>query len=88
MAFDRFGEKGVNYLYEAIYVCLYRLRLTMKQVRYSTMTSNSNVGWILATIQKAKNFSDLTPIIRKSEEYRNNIKIVFDVAEIKDLFNQ
>lgn len=88
MAFDRFGEKGVNYLYEAIYVCLYRLRLTMKQVRYSTMTSNSNVGWILATIQKAKNFSDLAPIIRKSEEYRNNIKIVFDVAEIKDLFNQ
>ena len=83
MAFDRFGEKGVNYLYEAIYVCLYRLRLTMKQVRYS-----SNVGWILATIQKAKNFSDLAPIIRKSEEYRNNIKIVFDVAEIKDLFNQ
>lgn len=82
MAFDRFGEKGVNYLYEAIYVCLYRLRLTMKQVRYSTMTSNSNVGWILATIQKAKNFSDLAPIIRKSEEYRNNIKIVFDVAEI------
>lgn len=88
MAFDRFGEKGVNYLYEAIYVCLYRLRLIMKQVRYSTMTSNSNVGWILATIQKAKNFSDLAPIIRKSEEYRNNIKIVFDVAEIKDLFNQ
>ena len=93
MAFDRFGEKGVNYLYKAIYVCLYRLRLTMKQVRYSTMTTNGNVGWILATIQKAKNFSDLAPIIRRAEEYRSNVKIgnvkiAFNVAEIEKLFNK
>lgn len=57
------------------------------------MTTNGNVGWILATIQKAKNFSDLAPIIRRAEEYRSNIKIgnvkiAFNVAEIEKLFNK
>lgn len=88
MAFDRFGEEGVKYLYEALYICLYRLRLTMKQVRYSTMTSNGNVGWIFSTIQKAKNFSDLVPIIQQAEVFRSNIKIVFHVAEISELFTK
>lgn len=70
LIFDRFGEKGLNHLYKAVYICLYRMRLEKKQVRYATMSSYSSSGWIFALINNARNISDLSEIISRASEYK------------------
>lgn len=77
LTFDRFGEKGVLYLYEPLYLCLYQFRLKHIQVKYQGLCKNDAVGWIFTTIQNAKSLTDLSPI--KSEASRtSNIEVKFD----------
>ena len=76
--FDKFGEKGVDYLYKALYLCLYRFRLEYSQVRYSTMANNS--GWIFSTIHHARTLRDLDVIKQSAEKNRRN-KRNFDVPD-------
>ena len=84
LTFDKFGEKGVNYLYEALYICLYRFRLENSQVRYSTMAKNS--GWIFSTISNARSLRDLDVIKQSAKENRHNAR-KFDVPEIVNFFD-
>lgn len=88
LVFDRFGEKGIEYLYEAIYSCLYRIRLEKQRIFPNTMFGKAESGWIFTIIQNAKNFSDLSEIKRRAEEYKRNLKVNFDVEEIKSFFNK
>ena len=86
LLFDRFGEKGVDYLYEAIYSCLYRIRLEKQKIFFNTMFGKAESGWLFTVIQNAKNFSDFSDIKRRAEEYKRNLKVNFDVDEIKSFF--
>ena len=88
LIFDRFGEKGLNHLYKAVYICLYRMRLKKKQVRYATMSSYSSSGWIFAQINNAKNISDLSEIIRRASEYKKKTPKNFEVRKINELFDK
>lgn len=88
LIFDRFGEKGVNRLYEPVYICLYRMRLEKKQVRYATMSSCASTGWIFAQINKAKKISDLSEIISKASEYKQKTPRNFNVEKINELFDK
>ena len=83
LLFDRFGEKGVNYLYEAIYTCLYRIRLEKRKIFSQTMCGNAEAGWIFSTIQNAKNLSELSVMKSRAEEYKRNLKVNFDAEKIK-----
>ncbi len=87
LIFDRFGEIGVNRLYEPVYICLYRMRLEKKQVRYTTMSSYSSSGWIFAQINNAKNISDLSEIISRASEYKKKTPKNFEVKKINELFD-
>lgn len=88
LIFDRFGEKGVNYLYEAVYICLYRMRLEKKQVRYTTMSSHSSSGWIFAQINNSKSMSNLSEFISKASEYKKTTPRNFEVKEINEIFDK
>lgn len=88
LAFDRFGEKGVDYLYEALYSCLYRIRLEKQRIFSNTMYGKEESGWLFTVIQNAKSLADLTVIKRRAEEYKRNLRVNFDVAEIKSIFNK
>ena len=88
LIFDRFGEKGLNHLYKAVYICLYRMRLKKKQVRYATMSSYSSSGWIFAQINNAKNISDLSGIISRASEYKKKTPKNFEVKKINELFDK
>ena len=88
LIFDRFGEKGLNHLYKAVYICLYRMRLEKKQVRYATMSSNSSSGWIFAQISKAKKISDLSEIIRRASEYKQKTQRNFEVEKVNEIFDK
>lgn len=88
LIFDRFGEMGVNRLYEPVYICLYRMRLEKKQVRYATMSSCASTGWIFAQINKAKKISDLSEIISKASEYKQKTPRNFNVEKINELFDK
>ena len=86
LIFDRFGEKGLNHLYKAVYICLYRMRLEKKQVRYATMSSYSSSGWIFALINNARNISDLSDIISRASEYKKITPKNFEAKKINELF--
>ena len=86
LIFDRFGEKGLNHLYKALYICLYRMRLEKKQVRYATMSSYSSSGWIFALINNARNISDLSEIISRASEYKKITPKNFEAKKINELF--
>lgn len=86
--FDRFGEMGVNCLYKPVYICLYRMRLEKKQVRYATMSSFSSSGWIFAQINNAKKISDLSEIIGRASEYKKKTPKNFEVEVINKLFDE
>lgn len=86
--FDRFGEIGVNRLYEPVYICLYRMRLEKKQVRYATMSSVSSSGWIFAQINNAKNISDLSALISRASEYKKKTPRNFEAEKVNELFNR
>ena len=88
LIFDRFGEKGVNHLYKAVYICLYRIRLEKKQVRYATMSSHSSSGWIFAQINHAKSISDLSEIINRASVYQKKTLRNFVVNKVIELFDQ
>ncbi len=88
LLFDRFGEEGVNYLYESLYLCIYRIRLEKKQVRYSSLTNPSVSGSIFTIIQNAKNISDISELKRKGNEYAKKTNFVFNVPVIKSLFEK
>ena len=88
LIFDRFGEMGVNRLYEPVYICLYRMRLEKKQVRYATMSSCASTGWIFAQINKAKKISDLSEIISRASEYKQKTPRNFNVEKINELFDK
>lgn len=82
LIFDRFGERGVEYLYEAVYTCLYRLRLERKRIFYSTMCGYDESGWLFQIIQNARNLSDLSVIKHRAEEYKRSVISNFEVTEI------
>jgi len=86
--FDRFGEMGVNCLYKPVYICLYRMRLEKKQVRYATMSSFSSSGWIFTQINNAKKISDLSEIIGRASEYKKKTPKNFEVEVINKLFDE
>ena len=88
LIFDRFGEKGLNHLYKAVYICLYRMRLEKKQVRYATMSSYSSSGWIFALINNARNISDLSEIISRASEYKKKTPKNFEGKKINELFDK
>lgn len=88
LIFDRFGEKGLDFLYKAVYICLYRMRLEKKQVRYTTMSSYSSSGWIFALINNARNISDLSEIIGRASEYRQKTPRNFKVEKVNELFDR
>ena len=88
LVFDRFGEKGVDFLYKAIYFCLYRIRLEKQRIFSNTMYGKEESGWLFTVIQNAKNLSDLSEIKRRAEEYKRNLKVNFDVYKIKSIFNE
>lgn len=88
LLFDRFGEEGVNYLYESLYLCIYRIRLEKKQVRYSSLTRPSVSGSVFTIIQNAKNVSDLSELKRKGNEYAKQTNFVFNVPVIKSFFEK
>lgn len=79
---------GVNRLYEPVYICLYRMRLEKKQVRYATMSSCASTGWIFAQINKAKKISDLSEIISRASEYKQKTPRNFNVEKINELFDK
>lgn len=85
LTFDKFGERGVNYLYESLYLCLYRYRLENSQVKYTTMVNNSSK--IFTIIHHAKNLLDLNEIKRIGEDNRNN-KRKFLVEKIIEFFDK
>lgn len=86
LIFDRFGEKGVDYLYEAVYSCLYRIRLEKQKIFQNTMCGKDESGWLFTVIQNAKTLSDLSIIKSRAEKYKQNLKINFDVDEVKSFF--
>lgn len=88
LLFDRFGEEGVNYLYESLFLCIYRIRLEKKQVRYSSLTNPSVFGSIFTIIQNAKNISDISELKRKGNEYARKTNFVFNVPVIKSFFEK
>ena len=90
LIFDRFGERGVNEMYQHIYTILYYLRLTRSQIKYATMMKKKNSGWIFSTINNAKNLSELTSIRNEANERRNllrtgKVKNVFQIEVVKNL---
>jgi hypothetical protein len=87
LIFDRFGEKGVNYLYKPVYICLYRIRLERRQVKYATMCTQENSGWVFAGISQAKRLSDLTEIVSRAARYKQETRVNFNVPIINELFN-
>ena len=87
LIFDRFGEKGVDYLFESVYACLYHIRLEKQKIFQSTMCGKGESGWLFAAIQNAKNLSDLSVIKNRAEEFKRNLRVSFEVNEIKSFFN-
>lgn len=77
LAFDRFGERGVIYLYEPLYLCLYKLRLSQKQIKYQGLCKAPEVLEIFSTLQHAKTLNDLSGIKRKAHEARE-VKVNFE----------
>lgn len=88
LLFDRFGEKGINYLYKDLYICVYRMRLEKKQIRYTSMCKLSTSGYLFNAIQNAKNISDLANIKRKANEFLKNTNMAFVVPAIKNFFEE
>ena len=86
--FDRFGEVGVNALYRALYICIYRHRLEKAQVRYETLAKNTRTSWIFQTLENAKTLSDLQLIEQKSLEIKNNLAIKYEVEAIAEVFKK
>ena len=82
MAFDRFGETGVNHLYKDLYLCIYKYRLENKQVRYKTMGKAENTAWIFQTILNAKGLSDLSLIKKKALEAKQRLNVQYKVEAI------
>lgn len=74
LMFDRFGESGVNEFYKDIYLCLYRYRLEKQRIWFDTMCKADVSGWLFATIQNAKNISELMEIKSHAEEARLAVK--------------
>lgn len=67
--FDRFGEIGVNELYEDLYVLVYYLRLEYSQIRYQTVAKYPKE--LFVSIYSAKSLSDLQWLKGKANERRN-----------------
>ena len=86
--FDKFGENGLNDLYEALFVCLYRFRLSLKQVRYNTMAKADNSGWIFQTLHNAKTMVDLQIIKQKALQFKESIDIHYNLEAIKPIFQK
>lgn len=84
LLFDRFGETGVCQFYKDIYICLYKYRLTQKQVRYETMAKKEHVAWIFQLIATAKSLSDLVELTKQSQsicsKIQSEIKYTVDVV--------
>lgn len=88
MLFDRFGEIGVNYLYQDLYLCIYKYRLENRQVRYKTMAKSDNVAWIFQNILNAKSLSDLSLIKQKALEAKEKLNLQYKVEKIIEVFNK
>lgn len=73
LIFDRFGESGVDELYKAIYLCLYRYRLEKERIWFDTMCKADTAGWLFATIQNAKSISELQEIKTCAEAARQRV---------------
>lgn len=87
LAFDRFGEKGVMYLYKPLYLCLYKLRLKQQQIKYQGLCKATEVLEIFSTMQNAKTLTDLSEIKRKGHEARLvDINFKNPPKEIVDFF--
>jgi hypothetical protein len=86
--FDRFGEIGVRHYYRDIYICLYKFRLTHKQVRYETMAKKGNVAWIFQLISNSKSLSDLVELTKVSRFICSNIQheMKYSVDEVFSVF--
>lgn len=86
LIFDRFGEKGVDSLFEAVYACLYRIRLEKQKIFLNTMCGKGESGWLFTAIQNAKNLSDFSVIKSRAEEFKRNLRVNFEVDEVKSFF--
>ena len=86
--FDKFGELGVRQYYRDIYICLYKYRLTQKQVRYETMAKRDHVAWIFQLISKSKKLSDLVILTKVSRSVCFNIQyeLKYTVDEVLSVF--
>lgn len=86
--FDRFGELGVRNYYRDIYICLYKFRLTHKQVRYETMAKKGNVAWIFQLISNSKSLSDLVELTKVSRSICSNIEheMKYSIDEVFSVF--
>ena len=86
--FDKFGEIGVKHYYRDIYMCLYKFRLTHKQVRYETMAKKENVAWIFQLISNSKSLSDLVEFTKTSRFICSNInhEMKYSVDEVFSVF--
>ena len=86
--FDKFGELGVRQYYRDIYICLYKYRLTQKQVRYETMAKRDHVAWIFQLISKSKKLSDLVILTKVSHSVCFNIQyeLKYTVDEVLSVF--
>lgn len=86
--FDRYGELGVRQYYRDIYICLYKYRLTQKQVRYETMANKEKVAWIFQLISNSKNLSDLVELTKTSRFICSKIQhdMKYTVEEVLSVF--
>ena len=50
------------------------------------MCGKDESGWLFTVIQNAKTLSDLSIIKSRAEKYKQNLKINFDVDEVKSFF--
>ncbi len=50
------------------------------------MCGKGESGWLFTAIQNAKNLSDFSVIKSRAEEFKRNLRVNFEVDEVKSFF--
>ncbi len=95
MMFDKFGEKGVEMFYKDIYVCIYKKRLEMVQVRRESMKKIGSTAEVFKIIFQANTLGDLESIRKNAHKAKmdfvnknGNKKECGKAEDVKAFFQQ
>lgn len=57
-----------------------------QKIFLNTMCGKGESGWLFTAIQNAKNLSDFSVIKSRAEEFKRNLRVNFEVDEVKSFF--